>query len=310
MKRFFLALGAGIKRFAWVIMLCIAAIFGLSMLSNIVGWAAIGITVGGLFIIGLFGFLFWRFRTQWLSIVSLLTLLLVVGIFTIQAGFLNGWWNMAVKDFTAKTAKIDNMTVDNEQVENQGVNNQQVDNQNVENANVKNQTVDKQTVKDQTVDKQTVKDQYVEKQYIEKQTVTSKPQTTTPKTSTPTDKPTTPEVPKPTDKPTAPEVPTTKPTDQPTAPEVPNTPPVVAPTATINFAQHVSGATDIFASVVISQPMSVNITSNFPCTVTKINDTTYHVKVTVPEGSSGVVVVNVRASNSSGSYTFSNHMNY
>jgi hypothetical protein len=301
MKRFFLALGSGIKKFAWAIMLGVAAIFGLAMLSGVVGWAAIGITLLVLFIIGLFGFLFWKFRTQWLSIVSLLTLLLVFGIFTMQAGWMNGWWNLAVKDFTAKTAKIDNSIVGNEAVENQGVNNQQVENQNVENANVKKQTVEKQDVKEQNVDKQNVKEQYVEKQYIQKQTVTTKPQTTTP-TKTPVPTTNVPEVPKTTEQP--------KPTEQPKAPEVPITPPVITPTATIKFAQLLPDHNDVFASVVISQPMSVNITSNFSPEVIKINDTTYHVKITVPVGSSGVVVVNVQASNSSGSYTFSNHMNY
>ncbi|MDD2376114.1 MAG: Ig-like domain-containing protein [Clostridia bacterium] len=74
---------------------------------------------------------------------------------------------------------------------------------------------------------------------------------------------------------------------------------IVVPNATakITFGDHVDGATEIFASVVISKGGLVpTIESNLSNEVVKVNDTVYHIRVTITEGSHGVAVISVSGS--------------
>jgi hypothetical protein len=65
-------------------------------------------------------------------------------------------------------------------------------------------------------------------------------------------------------------------------------------TVKITFGDHIDGATDIFASVVISEGGKTPIIeSNLNCEVTKVNDTVYHVRMTITEGSHGTVTLSV-----------------
>ena len=65
-------------------------------------------------------------------------------------------------------------------------------------------------------------------------------------------------------------------------------------TVKITFGDHIDGATDMFASVVISEGGKTPvIESNLNCEVTKVNDTVYHVRMTITEGSHGTVALSV-----------------
>jgi len=71
---------------------------------------------------------------------------------------------------------------------------------------------------------------------------------------------------------------------------------VVIPNATakITFGDHIDGATEIFASVVISQgDKNPTIESNLNYSITKVSDTVYHVRCTIAEGSHGTLAVSV-----------------
>jgi uncharacterized protein YjdB len=65
-------------------------------------------------------------------------------------------------------------------------------------------------------------------------------------------------------------------------------------TVKITFGDHIDGATEMFASVVISEGgKTPTIESNLNCEVTKVNDTVYHVRMTITEGSHGTVALSV-----------------
>ena len=71
---------------------------------------------------------------------------------------------------------------------------------------------------------------------------------------------------------------------------------IVAPNATakITFGDHIDGATEIFASVVISEVgKTPTIDSNLSYSITKISDKVYHVKMVITEGSHGTLAVSV-----------------
>jgi uncharacterized protein YjdB len=71
---------------------------------------------------------------------------------------------------------------------------------------------------------------------------------------------------------------------------------VVTPNATvkITFGDHIDGATDIFASVVLSESgKTPKIESNLNYTVVKVSDTVYHVCMTITEGSHGTAAISV-----------------
>lgn len=111
-------------------------------------------------------------------------------------------------------------------------------------------------------------------------------------TKNPTEKPT--ETPKPTP---TPEV-TPKPTPE-EKPEEPTPEPTPEPArVTIKFGDHINGATEIFASVVISREGTApKIESNLKYEVVKVNSKVYHVKIYIDEGSSGVAAICVSGDN-------------
>ena len=95
------------------------------------------------------------------------------------------------------------------------------------------------------------------------------------------------------------QVPTQTPTEQPvsTTP-VPTQPAQNAKvTSKIQFADHLEGATEIFASVTLSSATGVKIESNLKYEVRKISDTVYHVILTIDEGSHGVGVIAITGNN-------------
>lgn len=109
-------------------------------------------------------------------------------------------------------------------------------------------------------------------------------------TKKPTEKPT--ETPKPTPTPT----PTPKPTEKPAEPTPEPTPEPAR--VTIKFGDHIKGATEIFASVVIDKEGTTpKIESNLKYEVVKVNSKVYHVKIYVDEGSSGVAAICVSGDN-------------
>ncbi|MDF2866153.1 MAG: hypothetical protein K0R72_971 [Clostridia bacterium] len=80
---------------------------------------------------------------------------------------------------------------------------------------------------------------------------------------------------------------------QPTPVPATPTPEPVKVSANITWGDHIDGATELFASVVLSGSATPTIESNLSCSVVKISDTVYHVRITISEGSHGVAALSV-----------------
>jgi hypothetical protein len=120
----------------------------------------------------------------------------------------------------------------------------------------------------------------------------SKDETTKP--TSPTQKPSKPQAPTPEPtKPQAPEPSPTVPTTPSPEPTTPATPVPELAKATIKFGQHIDGATEIFASLTLSEGKVPTIESNLKYEVVKVNSTVYHIKLYIEAGSHGVAVIGV-----------------
>ncbi len=326
MKNFF-------SRFGWVICLVLSMVLAGTILSVMFNTAVVVVCLLAFTMISVLSVVLWKFRRYFVNLILIFTFAVVLISLLYNVGIFNGYIDLAFKGINVKedvTVNGDvnvkgNVTADKDVTVGGNVNakgNVTVD----KDVTVKgdtnvngNVTVDKDvTVKGDTNVKGSVnvdKDVNVGGDVNVKGSVTVDKDvnvkgdvkvdgdvivdgkviinTPTPAPAKPTPAPVQP-TPVPVQPTPVPVQPTPVPAQPTPVPATPTpTPEPVKVSANITWGDHIDGATELFASVVLSGSATPTIESNLSCSVVKISDTVYHVRITISEGSHGVAALSV-----------------